>query len=50
MKDKGEASFILGVKIVRDCLKELPSLSLKTYIKKVFKQFKMQNAKPFDTL
>ena len=34
MKDMGEASYVLGVKIVRDRSKRLLSLSQETYIKK----------------
>ena len=35
MKDMGEASYVLGVKIIRDRLKRLLSLSQETYIKKM---------------
>lgn len=34
MKDMGEASYVLGVKILRDCSKKLLGLSQKTYIKR----------------
>lgn len=49
MKDMGEASFVFGVKIVRDRSKRLLGLSQETYIKKVLERFKMQNAKSIDT-
>ena len=35
MKDMGEASYVLGVKILRDRLKRLLGLSQETYIKKM---------------
>ena len=35
MKDMGEANYVLGVKIFRDCLKKLLGLSQKTYIKMI---------------
>uniref|UniRef100_A0A2N9FVA6 Integrase catalytic domain-containing protein n=1 Tax=Fagus sylvatica TaxID=28930 RepID=A0A2N9FVA6_FAGSY len=49
MKDMGEASFVLGVKILRDRLRKLLGLSQETYIRKVLKQFHMQDCKPIDT-
>ena len=35
MKDMGEASYVLGMKIVRDRAKKLLGLSQKTYIKRI---------------
>ena len=35
MKYMGEANYVLGVKIFRDCLKKLLGLSQKTYIKMI---------------
>lgn len=42
MKDMGEANYVLGVKILRDCSKRLHNLSQETYIKKVLEQFHAQ--------
>ena len=49
MKDMGEASYVLGVKIVRDCAKRLLGLSQKTYIKRMLERYHMQDSKPMDT-
>ena len=45
MKDLGEASYILGIKIYRDRSRKLLGLSQSTYIDKVLERFKMENAK-----
>ena len=45
MKDLGDASYILGIKIYRDRSKRLLGLSQSTYIDKVLERFKMENAK-----
>ena len=45
MKDLGEASFILGIKIYRDRSKRLLGLSQSSYIDKVLKRFSMQDSK-----
>src|SRR4051812_4768063 len=45
MKDLGEASYILGIKIYRDRSRRLIGLSQSTYIDKVLKQFNMEEAK-----
>ena len=37
MKDMGEAYYVLGVKILRDCSKKLLGFSQKTYIKMILK-------------
>ena len=50
MKDMGETSFVLDIKILRDRLRKLLGLSQETYIRKVLKQFHMQDCKPIDTL
>jgi hypothetical protein len=41
MKDLGEASFVLGIKIHRDRRKGVLGLSQKTYLEKVLKKFSM---------
>jgi len=45
MKDLGEATYILGIKIYRDISKRLIGLSQDTYIDKVLKRFNMQDSK-----
>ncbi|GJU13070.1 zf-CCHC domain-containing protein [Tanacetum coccineum] len=45
MKDLGDASYILGIKIYRDRLKPLIRLSQDTYLHKILKRFKMKNSK-----
>ncbi|MCR2848083.1 hypothetical protein KN825_16220, partial [Weizmannia coagulans] len=49
MKDIGEATYILGVKIYRDLSKSLVSLKQEHYIKKLLKRFNMQDCNPIDT-
>ncbi|GMP68770.1 hypothetical protein CsSME_00028274 [Camellia sinensis var. sinensis] len=49
MKDMGEASYVLGVKILRDRSRRLLSLSQETYIKTILERFQMQSCKPIDT-
>jgi hypothetical protein len=49
MKDMDEASFALGVKILRDRSRKLLGLSQETYIRKVLERFHMQDCKPIDT-
>ena len=39
MKDMGEASYVLGVKILRDHSRKLFGLSQETYIKKILERF-----------
>ena len=41
MKDFGEASFVLGIKIHRDRSKGVLGLSQKAYIEKILKKFSM---------
>ena len=50
MKDMGEVSYILGVKIVRDRAKRLLGLSQETYIKRMLECYYMQDSKPMDIL
>ncbi|CAA0811089.1 cysteine-rich RLK (RECEPTOR-like protein kinase) 8, partial [Striga hermonthica] len=45
MKDLGEASFILGIKIYRERFKRMIGLSQSTYINKVLKRFSMEESK-----
>ena len=49
MKDLGEASYVLGVKILRDRSRRLLGLSQETYIKTILERFQMQSCKPIDT-
>ncbi|GKE78609.1 retrotransposon protein, putative, ty1-copia subclass [Tanacetum coccineum] len=45
MKDLGEASFILGIKIYRNRSKQLIRLSQNAYMDKILKRYKMDNSK-----
>ena len=45
MKDLGEATYILGIKIYRDRSKRLLGLSQSTYIEKMLKRFSMDQSK-----
>ena len=45
MKDLGEAAYILGIKNYRDRSRRLIGLSQSTYLDKVLKKFKMDQAK-----
>src|SRR3954465_7800541 len=45
MKDLGEASYILGIKIYRDRSRRLIGLSQSTYLDKILKKFKMEDSK-----
>ena len=45
MKDLGEASYILAMKIYRDRSKRLLGLSQSTYIDTMLKRFSMENSK-----
>ena len=45
MKDLGEASYILGMRIYRDRSKRLLGLSQSMYIDTVLKRFSMENFK-----
>src|SRR4051812_10184749 len=45
MKDLGEATYILGIKIYRDRPNRLLALSQRTYIEKILKRLSMDNSK-----
>ena len=45
MKDLGEATYILGIRIYRNRAERLIGLSQSTYLDKVLKRFKMENSK-----
>ena len=49
MKDMGEASYVLGVKITRDRAKRFLSLSQENYVQKILERFGMSTCKPIDT-
>jgi hypothetical protein len=46
MKDLGEASFVLGIKIHRDRRKGVLGLSQKAYLEKILKKFSMHTCNP----
>ncbi|KAL0345582.1 UNVERIFIED_CONTAM: Retrovirus-related Pol polyprotein from transposon TNT 1-94 [Sesamum radiatum] len=45
MKDMGEASYILGIKIYKDRSRRMLGLTQSSYFEKVLKRFKMKNSK-----
>ncbi|KAL0455836.1 UNVERIFIED_CONTAM: Retrovirus-related Pol polyprotein from transposon RE2 [Sesamum latifolium] len=45
MKDLGEASYILGIKIIRDRSKRMFGMTQTSYVEKVLKRFNMENSK-----
>ncbi|KAL0283240.1 UNVERIFIED_CONTAM: Retrovirus-related Pol polyprotein from transposon TNT 1-94 [Sesamum angustifolium] len=45
MKDLGEASYILGIKIFRDRSKRILGMTQNSYVEKVLKRFKMEHSK-----
>ena len=45
MKDLGEASYILGIKLIRDRKRKIMRLSQAIYIDKVLTRFSMDNLK-----
>lgn len=49
MKDLDDASFVLGIEILRDRSQGILRLSQKNYIDKILTRFDMQNSKPGDT-
>ena len=49
MKDMGEASFVLGVKILRNRPKRLLGITQETYIKNILKRYNLSDCKPMDT-
>ena len=50
MKDLGEASYVMGIKILRDGPSGIMRLSQKTYIKLILKRFNMQSCSYGKTL
>ena len=46
MKDMGEASYVIGIKIHRDRLRGIFGLSQETYINKVLERFRMKDCSP----
>jgi hypothetical protein len=49
MKDMGKASYVLSVKIIKDCAKRLLGLTQEIYINKILERYHMQNSKPMNT-
>ena len=49
MKDLGDASFVLGIQILRDRSQGILGLSQKSYIEKVLSRFGMKDCSPGDT-
>ncbi|RDX79943.1 hypothetical protein CR513_39572, partial [Mucuna pruriens] len=49
MKDLGEASFVLGIQILRNRSQGILRLSQENYISKVLERFDMKDSKPGDT-
>jgi Reverse transcriptase (RNA-dependent DNA polymerase) len=49
MIDLGEASYVLGLKIHRDCSQGILGLTQQAYIEKVIKRYGMEHSKPSDT-
>ncbi|KAL0290818.1 UNVERIFIED_CONTAM: Retrovirus-related Pol polyprotein from transposon RE1 [Sesamum radiatum] len=45
MKDMGEASYIIGIKIYRDRSRRMLGLTQSSYIEKVLKKFEMEYSK-----
>ncbi|KAL0411480.1 UNVERIFIED_CONTAM: Retrovirus-related Pol polyprotein from transposon TNT 1-94 [Sesamum latifolium] len=45
MKDMGEASYILGIKIYRDRSRRMLGLTQSSYIEKILKRFRMEHSK-----
>ena len=46
MKDMGEASYVIGIKIHRDRFKDILGLSQEAYIKKVLERYWMKDCSP----
>ena len=46
MKDMGEASYVIDIKIHRDRFQGILGLSQETYINKVLERFRMKNCSP----
>ena len=45
MKDLGDASYILGIKLMQDCKNKRLALSQASFIEKILAHFNMQNSK-----
>jgi len=45
----GEARYVLGVKIVRNCPKKVLGMCKEVYIKRVLEHYRMHHSKPVDT-
>jgi hypothetical protein len=50
MKDFGEASYVLGIEIIRDRRKKVLGFSQKSHIEKVLKKFNMHKCNPTPVL
>ena len=50
MKDLGEASYVLGIQILRDRANDILKLSQSTYIDRILKRFNMQSCSSVKTL
>ena len=50
MKDLGEASFVLGIKVVRDMTNHVLQLSQRAYIDRILKRLDMHNCYPRSVL
>ena len=48
MKDMGEGSFVLDVKIIRDLAKRLLGVAQETYIKKMLESYHIQDSKTIE--
>ena len=46
MKEMGEASYVIGIKIHRERSRDILGLSQETYINKVLERFNMKNCSP----
>ena len=46
MKDMGEASYVIGIRIHRDRFQDILGLSQETYINKILKRFRMKDCSP----
>jgi hypothetical protein len=49
MKDLGETSYVLGLKIHQDRSQGILGLTQQAYIEKVLKRYGMEHSKPNDT-
>ena len=49
MKDLSDATFVLGIQILRDCSRGIFGLSQKNYIDKVLSRYDMGSSRPINT-